>query len=638
MAALYPALADGGPSPLPELPVQYPDYSVWQREWLSGEVLDSQLGYWKQQLAGLPRLDIPTDRDPQGAGSRAADLVFEVAPPLAAGVEALARRQGASPFMIFLTALQALLHRHSGQDDVAVGAPIAGRNRAEVEDLIGFFVNTLVLRSRVEGNLSFRELLERVRATTLDAFDRQDLPFARVVEAVRPDRSQGSHGMALADVMFTLQNQPIPDMALPGLELSAMPLRDDVDMRIDFALAFRVWEDGGRLMGGLSYNAGLFDPATAEHWRDNFLTLLAALVETPEMPFRDVPLLSVGERRQPVVRPEASPSAVTETVGRQRAELSGRRDQLSAAKRELLEKRLRGAKTGAPAAVSAASAPAAPKLLVKLQEGDGKRPPLFLVHAVGGAVFSYGEIARRLGPGQTLYGVQSPGLDGGKAIEDIPGMAAEYAAAVEAAVDAITPHGPILLGGWSFGGVVAFEMARQLRAKGREVPLVALLDSHVPTGDDVLAGRSDAELLRPVLLDQAGIEGKKAEWLDQMPVEGGQALDRLLEQARAAGVLRADVKADRIERLLGVYKANLRALAAYRPQPYEGKLALFRSRSADAHSPADAWAPYTGEALEIHEVEGDHYTMLATPHVLDLAQRLAASIERSLRAGTEAVV
>jgi amino acid adenylation domain-containing protein len=635
MAALYPALAAGGPSPLPELRVQYPDYSVWQREWLSGEVLESQLGYWKRQLAGLPRLEIPTDRSPQGAGSQAADLVFELEAPLAAGIDALARRHGASPFMIFLTAIQALLHRHSGQDDVAVGAPIAGRNRAEAEDLIGFFVNTLVLRSRIEGNPSFLELLERVRTTTLDAYDRQDVPFSRVVEAVRPDRSQGSHGMALVEVMFTLQNQPIPELSLPGLQLSAMPLHDDVDMRIDFSLAFRVWEDRGRVTGGLSYNAGRFDRATAERWRDNFLTLLAALVETPERPFREVPLLSVGERRQAPAQDAAAP-AVSEAVGRQRAELSGRRDHLSAAKRELLEKRLRGAKTGSPATPST---PRAPKLLVKLQEGDGKLPPLFLVHAVGGAVFSYGEIARRLGPGQTLYGVQSPGLDGGEAIEDIPAMAAEYAAAVEAT----TPRGPILLGGWSFGGVVAFEMARQLRAKGREVPLVALLDSHVPTGNDLLAGRSDAELLLPVLRDQAGIQqgqqGQQgAEWLDQMPFEGEHAMERLLAQAREAGVLRADVKSDRIERLLGVYKANLRALAAYRPQTYEGKLALFRSRSAEAYSSADAWAAYTGEPLEIHEVDGDHYTMLTAPHVLDLAQRLAASIGRSLRAGAEAVV
>jgi thioesterase domain-containing protein len=271
-------------------------------------------------------------------------------------------------------------------------------------------------------------------------------------------------------------------------------------------------------------------------------------------------------------------------------------------------------------------------MLVPLQAGNGSRPPFFCVHAIGGSVFSYGELARALGPELAFYGLQSPGLEGGPMYEDVPAMAAAYAAAVEAAA----PTGPVLLGGWSFGGVVAFEMARQLRARGREVPLVALLDSHAPTGAELLAEHSDAELLRPILRDQAGLRGRSAEWLDEMPMAGEEAVVRMLEQAREAGVLRADVRSEKVERLLGVYKANLRALSACRPQPYDGRVLLFRSEGAATRRPGNGWEGLTREPIEVQPVSGDHYSMLASPHVVSLAHRLAGSIERALRAGAEA--
>ncbi|HVG11019.1 MAG TPA: amino acid adenylation domain-containing protein [Thermoanaerobaculia bacterium] len=636
LAALYPALAVGDPSPLPALPVQYADYSLWQREWLRGEVLDAQLAYWTGKLAKLQPLDLPTDRDAaSGQIFRAGDLTFELEAPLAEALYALARGQAASPFMVLLAVLQALLQRHSGEEDIAVGAPIAGRTRSEVEDLIGFFVNTLILRTRVEPGLSFRELLERVRTTTLEAYDHQDLPFSRVVDALRPSRRQG---LGLVDVMFTMQNQPMPDMSLPGLEMSVLPISEEADLRINFALSLRMWESGGRMKGGLSYNTALFDQATAEQWRDNFLTLLAAAVERPEQAISEVPLLSVGERRQVTIpEPEhARPAAVSESVAKQRADLTSRRDHLSAAKRELLEKRLRGAKAGAgtpaPRPAQPAQKPAIPKALVKLQDGDGSRPPFFCVHAIGGSVFSYGELARALGSAQTFYGVQSPGLDGGPLLDEVPAIAAAYLAEIEAAA----PNGPVLLGGWSFGGVVAFEMARQLRSREREVPLVVLLDSYAPSGADLLAERSDADLLRPFLRDQAGVQGRGAEWLDEMPMAGEEAVLRMLEQAREAGVLRADLKSEKVERLLGVYKANLRALSSYQPQPYGGRILLFRSEGAESRHSANGWEGLAGEPIETQSVSGDHYTMLAPPHVVELANLLAGCIERALRASVDA--
>ncbi|HEY2737158.1 MAG TPA: condensation domain-containing protein, partial [Thermoanaerobaculia bacterium] len=181
VAALYPALAAGRPSPLPELPVQYADFSVWQRSWLSGEVLDGEIAWWRRQLAGLPPLlELPTDRPrPAVQSFRGATRPVRLPAGLTRQLEALARREGATLFMVLLAGFQTLLARYSGQDDLAVGSPIAGRNRVEIEDLIGFFVNTLILRGDLSGEPSFCELLGRARETALSAYVHQDVPFEK---------------------------------------------------------------------------------------------------------------------------------------------------------------------------------------------------------------------------------------------------------------------------------------------------------------------------------------------------------------------------------------------------------------------------------------------------------------------------
>ncbi|HXO20584.1 MAG TPA: alpha/beta fold hydrolase, partial [Thermoanaerobaculia bacterium] len=347
---------------------------------------------------------------------------------------------------------------------------------------------------------------------------------------------------------------------------------------------------------------------------------------------------------------------------RQRAALAESSRRLSAAKQELLARRLRGQAptaraaaavlarrpTGGAGAAAAARRPAAPAILVKLQEGARGRLPFFCVHAIGGAVFSYGELARLLGPEQPFYGLQSPGLESGVALDDLVALAAQYAAAVEAAHP--QSQGPYLLGGWSFGGVVAFEMARQLRARGIEMGLLALLDAWSPAALSVSTSRSEAELLRLFLRDQAGLQGRPAAWLeeiadledlDQRNEEASKAaVGRLLARAREAGLLRADLRPEQAQRLLGVYRANLRALSAYRPPAYAGRLILFRPAAAPA-DPGDRRAANGWEAAEIvvEEVSGDHYTMLAPPQVEVLAARLGAAIARvaSKRQEAEAV-
>src|SRR6185295_19123442 len=242
VAALYKAYLSGEESPLEELAVQYADYAVWQREWLAGEVLEGQLEYWRRQLAGAPAvLELPTDRPrPRVQSYRGATSEFRLGAELTAGLKELLRRSGVTLFMTLLAGFEVLLWRLSGQEDICVGTAIANRTRRETEGVIGFFVNTLVLRVGVSGELSFRELLGRVREVCLGAYGHQEVPFERLVEELRPERSL-SHS-PLFQVAFGLDNAPRAELQLPGLRLSGMELEDEV---VRFDLTLWVNEEAG---------------------------------------------------------------------------------------------------------------------------------------------------------------------------------------------------------------------------------------------------------------------------------------------------------------------------------------------------------------------------------------------------------
>ncbi|RYZ44403.1 MAG: DUF1549 domain-containing protein, partial [Myxococcaceae bacterium] len=222
MGTLYATLSRGLASPLPELPVQYADHALWQRDWLRGEVLEHQLGYWRQQLEGAPsHLELPTDHPrPARQSFQGALLPLTLPRTSSEALEALARREGVTPFMVLLAAFQVLLGRYAGQDDVLVGSPIAGRRHAEAEALIGYFANTVVLRTRLRPQDTFRALLTQVRDTTLGAYEHQDLPFEKLVEALHPTRDPAR--TPFFQVTFTLQNAPLPKLELPGLSLQPM--------------------------------------------------------------------------------------------------------------------------------------------------------------------------------------------------------------------------------------------------------------------------------------------------------------------------------------------------------------------------------------------------------------------------------
>ncbi len=299
LTALYGALKSGRPSPsaprVPELPVQYADYAVWQRRWLSGEVLEREIAYWRQALAGVPVLELPTDRPRHWVRSGAADSRSLVLPPaLAAELVQLGRRQGVTLFMVLLAGFEMLLNRYTGQEDLAVGTPIANRSHREIEGLVGFFVNTLVLRTAFRGNARARDVLKRVRETALGAYAHQDVPFEKLVEELRPER--GPHRSPFFQVFFTLQNAPIPARRLPGLTLVPLPV-PSLGAKFELSLSMAEAEDGS-LVGGIEYGRELFDASTLDRLLGHFTHLLAAFAAAPELAVGELPLLAAPERHQ----------------------------------------------------------------------------------------------------------------------------------------------------------------------------------------------------------------------------------------------------------------------------------------------------------------------------------------------------
>ncbi len=294
LGAGYAGFRAGEAPPLPALPVQYADYAAWQRRWLSGEVLEVQLAYWRRQLADLPGVELPADRPrPAVATFRGGERPFGLRPELRAAVERLGRETGATTFMVLLAAFATLLLRYTGQEDLPVGAPIAGRTRRETEPLIGLFVNTLVLRGDLAGDPTVPALLERVRRTALDAYAHQDLPFEKVVDALQTQRDLSR--APLVQVLFNLRNAPRETLHVPGLELAYSETRSGA---VSFDLELSLAETREEVAGAFHYSSDLFDAATIGRLAEHFGNLLEGMVAGPDLRLSALPLLSAAERGQ----------------------------------------------------------------------------------------------------------------------------------------------------------------------------------------------------------------------------------------------------------------------------------------------------------------------------------------------------
>ncbi|HSK75059.1 MAG TPA: amino acid adenylation domain-containing protein [Thermoanaerobaculia bacterium] len=298
LSTLYAVAARGERSPLPELPVQYADFAAWQRRWLTGERLGRLAAAWRARLEGAPAaLELSTDRPhPPAQTFRGGSIGVRLRRELASGIEAFTRREGASLFMTLLAAFQTLLHRYSGQEDLVVGTPIAGRSRPEIEGLIGVFLNALALRGDLQGDPSFREMLARAREAALEAYALEDLPFETLLTELQPPRDLSRP--PLFQTMLILQNAPAEALTLQGLGFTLLPVETGT---AKLELLLSLGEGGGEIGGYLEYNADLFDRSTGGRLARHFETLLAGAVENPEARLSELPLLSPGEREQLVL-------------------------------------------------------------------------------------------------------------------------------------------------------------------------------------------------------------------------------------------------------------------------------------------------------------------------------------------------
>ncbi|MEA2175747.1 MAG: hypothetical protein QOD00_3339, partial [Blastocatellia bacterium] len=295
LGTLYQAYSRGRESTLAELEIQYGDYAEWQRGWLSGEVLEQQVSYWKKQLSGSRfMLELPTDHiRPPVQTQRGTQITFDLSPELSEKLRALSREHEVTLFMTLLAAFQVLLSRYTHQTDIIVGTPIANRTRREIENLIGFFVNTLVLRSDLSGAPGFRELLHRVGEMTEAAYAHQDVPFEKLVEELQPERDMSRS--PLFQVMFALQNAPMQSFELPGLNLGPMEFEHGAT---GFDLECHLWEYEQSLHGMLVYSTDLFEEATMRRLIRHFQTLLDAIVAQPDERITRLQMLTRAEERQ----------------------------------------------------------------------------------------------------------------------------------------------------------------------------------------------------------------------------------------------------------------------------------------------------------------------------------------------------
>ncbi|NEU81442.1 non-ribosomal peptide synthetase [Nostoc sp. UIC 10630] len=298
LSTLYRGFTLNSPLILAELPIQYADFAVWQRQWLTEEIQKQQLNYWKQQLADAPPLlELPTDKPrPAVQTFCGATQEFQIDQNLSKQIKTFSQQSGATLFHTLLAAFVVLMFRYSGQDDICIGSPIANRNRREIEPLIGFFVNTLVLRNQIKGNPSFNEFLSQVRQVATSAYTHQDVPFEQVVEALQPERSLSYN--PLFQVVFVLENFLLDTLELPDVTLTPQFVERGTSQ---FDLTLAVWETKAGLIGSWEYNSDLFEADTIARMTSHFQTLLAAIIANPNQSIGELPMLSQPERHQLLV-------------------------------------------------------------------------------------------------------------------------------------------------------------------------------------------------------------------------------------------------------------------------------------------------------------------------------------------------
>jgi thioesterase domain-containing protein len=662
LGALYKGSSPEADS-LPELPIQYGDFAVWQEEWLKYADMGSQLAFWKQQLAGLNELAIPTDRPRKARPSFQGKIEsLLLSRQLTDALRDFSNRENSTMFMTSLAALQILMNRYSGQPDICLGSLVAGRSKVETEALIGVFVNPIVLRTDLSGDPEFPDLLARVRETVLGALANQDIPFQRLIEELRPKRDPSRH--PLFQVNFIYQRDFVRPLEFSGIKLTAVPSKSPGAI---YDLNFFMVERADGWRASCEYDTGLFDRETVQRMLRQFQALLEGIVSDPARRISRFPLLTGDEQSRVFVLPVARVDENQNTPAGARADgayvparddietrlvdiwrsilgvsrisvtadffdlgghslLTGRL--LSQAERVFGKKLCLPAFLQCPTIESLASQIRDPKVsgqpvLANMIQPEGSKLPLVVL---GGP--EYRALAHRLGPDQPVLGLASPDFadfSSPPGIEDI-------AARVTETLLRIRPRGPYLLAGYCKAGLVVYEMARQLKEKGHDVPVVVLFDTtnvcYARKFSGLKLSRARlyflaqklhyhfTELRKRDLLKAAGYAG---DLVASIPRRWTKAWYRLLLRA---------------ERPVGASFAKpgallARALEKYEPRPFSGSMVLFRTSNLQTGRYRDlnlGWGEFAQGGLKVYEIPGTHDELLREPRVSAVASHLTAHL------------
>ena len=685
VGVLYDAFSQGKPSPLSELPIQYADYAQTQRQWLQGEVFSSQLDYWQNHLSGISALELPTDYPPPPVPSyQGAYQPFELSQSLTQTLKKLSYQEGVSLFVTLLTAFKTLLYLYTEQEDMIVCSPVVGRHQVESKGLIGYFNNIVALRTDLSGNPSFRELLHQISHVSSQAFAHQDIPLQKVAELPNLVHTPLTRGM------FILQNTPNPSLALDGLTVNSLYVDREI---ANFDLSLSLQEKLGKLTGGWQYKTDLFKATSITQMLAHFQTLLERLVINPELCLEDLPRFADGKLRQ-LSDPNQSAAPLTR---QQQKTYIAPRDKLEHQLTQIWEKVLGIQPIGvrdnffelgghsllavqlfgqiekkwnrnlpvatlfqAPTVEQLAnllrqSGWSAPWSSLVAVQPEGSKPPFFCVAAAGCTALGLTTLARCLGADQPFYGLEEK-MDGKQApklrIEDLATHYIEEICTVQ-------PDGPYFLGGHSFGGIVAFEIAQQLQAQGKTVALLALFDTAY-NGLPINSSPSPLPLPVPSPVPFRSRVSKHLEQILQLGFSekityihahvkeqlGWKVRKHQKKLTKFRSQIEKNVQKIACNFYLGIgqelpyalrgfhlLEEKTKARKAYRLQIYPGQVTVFWAMG-DGHPlktyhNRSGWGTVAGGGLKLHGVPGNHGSLKSEPNVQVLAEKLRVCLDEA---------
>jgi thioesterase domain-containing protein len=656
LAALYTAFVGSAAPDLPELPIQFADYALWQRDWLESGEFQEQLQFWREHLANHPLpVNLPTDRPRRNNSKPQRALKTRRLPPeFRSKIHQVAARNRVTPCMVLLAGFKALLHGYTGQREIVVGSAMACRTQVETENVIGVFANTLPLCTALSGEMTFEQLLSRVREGVVGAYSNQQLPFDKLVEQLNPKRVAGQ--TPFINVLFLFQNDrefpKFPDLQVTFLEMGMNAAKFDVTLTVT--------DHEAGLSISAEYNAQLFDAETMTAFLWNYENLLRAMVSDPTRRISKIPVdfhpeaaaLAPNWTPEPEDAPRweffehwfevrrgdqshlSSNGAFFEGNGNAGFSSASEAALMPLASQSTLpvqaEAQLETADTLKSILREIRNEPRESSL-VDIQP-EGSKTPLFLVHGVGGGMFwGYSNLSRYLGMDQPVFGFKSRGLEGEYELESVEALAASYMSDL----CAFRPHGPFRLGGYCFGGLVAYEMARQLTTQGEAVEFLGLMNASAPNSSYTQfswtvrsTGQFGMNLLRRFYYSARAHPAKNSLFLLwKMRSLIKERLNRMAGNTNGSEESQnfADVGVDLSrynETQRRLWRTHYTAAANYCPQPYFGRVWLFRSpvhQLRCSFEPDYGWSKFASGGLTTKIIGSAHEAILEEPAVRAVA-------------------